>query len=122
MKKIIPVVVFALFSQGCGNTIAEQVEGIKWKDNHSKIGNVQAYTSFKDGEVRSCTNKTGKWATVAHYEINQNKLILQPGDEQKKKKSFTINFKGQGDEKILMLGIGDKTMDFPLANSADCPL
>ena len=125
MKKIIPIAVFAvfiLFVQGCGNTIAEQVEGIKWIDNHSQLGETQAYTLFTGGEVRSCTKKTGNWQNIARYEINQDTLILYPDGNQKKKKSFSISFKGKGNEKILILGVDSKTIEFPVATSADCPL
>jgi hypothetical protein len=122
MKKIIPVVMFALFSQGCGNKIAEQVEDVKWQDNHSKIGNVRAYTQFSAGEVRSCTSKSGKWETIAHYKIDQNTLTLQADNEQEKEKSFVISFKGQGNDRKLILRIGDNELEFPVARSAECPL
>ena len=122
MKKTIPVAVFALFIQGCGNTIAEQVEDIKWIDNYSKLGKTEAYTQFSGGEVRSCTKKTGEWQTIARYEINQATLILYPEGKQDKKISYAISFNGKGKEKTLLLGIDNKTMEFPVATSADCPL
>lgn len=122
MKKLIAVVMFTLFIQGCGNKIAGQIEDIKWQDNHSKIGNVRAYTLFSGGEVRSCTSKSGKWETIAHYRIDQNTLILQTDDNQKNEKSFTISFNGDGNERKLILSIGDSALEFPVASNAECPL
>ncbi len=122
MKRIIPVIMFMLFTQGCGNKIAGQIEDVKWQDNHSKIGNVRAYTLFSGGEVRSCTSKSGKWQTIAHYRINQNTLILQTDNKQKKEKSFIISFKGDRNERKLILSIGDSALEFPVASSAECPL
>lgn len=113
---------FMLFTQGCGNKIAGQIEDVKWQDNHSKIGNVRAYTLFSGGEVRSCTSKSGKWQTIAHYRINQNTLILQTDNKQKKEKSFIISFKGDRNERKLILSIGDSALEFPVASSAECPL
>lgn len=113
---------FALFSQGCGNKIAEQIEGVKWQDKHSKIGNVRAYTQFSAGEVRSCTSKSGKWETIAHYKIDQNTLILQTDNKQEQEKSFVISFKGHGDDRKLILRVGDRELEFPVAHSAECPL
>ena len=72
--------------------------------------------------MRSCTKKTGEWQTIARYEINQATLILYPEGKQDKKISYAVSFKGKGKEKALLLGLDSKTMEFPVATSADCPL
>ena len=115
-----------LFLQGCSTDISDQIEGIKWNDNYSKLGRSQAYTSFINGKVMSCVKNDGQWYAIRRYEISGNKLAILPDDKNKEKRFFDIKVKGSGDDRVLIMtrGTGDKKneMTFPISITKDCPI
>ena len=126
MKISIYLVLFSIFLQACSTEVSEQIEGIIWTDNYSKLGGVQAYTRFADGNVLSCVTNENQWNTVTRYELNGSSLAILTEAMDKGKKLFNISVKGSGDSRILILtrNTGQKKieMKFPVSTSKDCPI
>ena len=126
MKNSVLIVIFILLLQACSTDIRDQVEGIIWTDNYSKLGGSQAYTSFIDGKVLSCSESEKKWLIIALYEINGNSLTISPKAKSKEMKSFNISVKGNSDKKVLTMSSGagenQREMTFPASTSNACPL
>jgi hypothetical protein len=125
MKKSI-IIVFVSLLHGCGSDISEQIEGVKWADNFSKLGTSQAYTRFINGKIMSCVKDEGKWKAVTSYEIKGNKLTIPADDKSKEERVFEIKIKGSGEEKVLIMTkrSGEKSheMIFPVSTTTDCPI
>ena len=126
MKNSVLIVIFILLLQACSTDIRDQVEGVIWTDNYSKLGGSQAYTSFIDGKVLSCSESEKKWLIIALYEINGNSLTISPKANSKEIKSFNISVKGNSDKKVLTMSSGagenQREMTFPASTSNACPL
>ena len=126
MKNSVFLVLFSIFIQACSTEVSDQIEGVKWTDNYSKLGNSPAYTSFKDGKVFSCVKKENQWQTITRYEISGNKLAILPEAKDTAKKLFEIDVTGSGENRVLTMtsGSGDKkhVMEFPISTSSDCPI
>ena len=126
MKSILMLSLSILFIQGCSKDISDQIEGIKWNDNYSKLGYSQAYTSFNNGKVLSCVKNEGQWKASVSYEISGNRLAILPNDKNKAKIIFDITVKGLGDDRVLIMTrvTGDKKneMTFPISITKDCPI
>lgn len=126
MKRFVMFVLFTLLLPACGTEVSDQIEGIRWIDNYSKLGNSPAYTSFKDGKVFSCVKKENQWQTITRYEITGNKLAILPEAKDTAKKLFEIDVTGSGENRVLTMtsGNGDKqhVMEFPISTSSDCPI
>ena len=126
MKYILILTLSVLFIMGCSRDTSDQIEGIKWSDKYSKLGSSPAYTSFVNGNIRSCVMNEGQWVAVARYEIEGRRLAILPGDKNKEKRFFDITVKGKGDNRVLSMtsGTGEKKheMSFPISNSSDCPI
>ena len=115
-----------LFIQGCSRDISDQIEGIIWSDNYSKLGSSQAYTRFINGKVLSCAKNDGQWNAITRYEISGSRLAILPDDKNKEKRFFDIKVKGIGDDRVLIMTrtTGDKNieMTFPISITKDCPI
>jgi hypothetical protein len=126
MKYILMFSLSILFLQGCSRDISDQIEGIKWSDNYSKLGNSQAYTSFINGKILSCVKNEGQWIASTRYEISRSRLTILPNDKNKAKIHFDIKVKGSGDDRVLIMtrATGDKNteMAFPISITKDCPI
>jgi len=126
MKYILMLSLSVMFIQGCNTDISDQIEGIKWSDNYSKLGSSQAYTSFVNGKVMSCIKNDGQWNASASYEISGSRLAILPDDKKKAKLFFDIKVKGSGDDRVLIMArtTGDKKieMTFPVSITKDCPI
>jgi hypothetical protein len=116
----------SLLLQACSSDNSDKIEGIKWTDNYSKLGSSKAYTSFMDGKVKSCVPNEKQWRTVTRYELNGSKLSILPEGRDTRKKTFNMEVKGSGDERVLIMTshTGKKTieMKFPISTSSDCPI
>ena len=112
--------------QACGDVTSEQIEGISWTDNYSKLGGSQAYTGFSEGKVLSCSESEKQWLIIALYEIKGSTIIIKPMGKNKEKKSFTVSVKGTGDNRVLTMSSGEgekqREMTFPVSTSNACPL
>ena len=126
MKKNLILIALVTLLNGCGNETSGQIEGIKWADNFSKLGDSQAYTSFIDGKIMSCVKNKGTWIAVTTYKLNGNKLTIPADENAKDKKLFAIKIKGSGKEKVLIMTrtIDGKSheMKFPVSTNPDCPI
>ena len=122
MKKLLIILASASALQGCGKDFSEKIEGVKWKDEYSRLGGSQAYTTFLEGEVRSCAKNEGTWRAGARYEISGDRLTIQ-SDRNKEKKVFTIHIEGNSDKTTLILtSKKGKKMIFPISINAECPI
>ena len=126
MKISFYLVLLSIFLQACSTEVSEQIEGVIWTDNYSKLGGAQAYTRFVDGKVLSCVTNENQWDTVTRYELNGSSLAILTETMDKGKKIFNISVKGSGDSRALIMtrNTGQKKieMKFPVSTSKDCPI
>jgi len=105
IKKIILGIAVTGLLSGCGSSLEEQIEGVKWQADGGKA---LQFLRFVGGEMQHCSMRTlSQWKIALSYEVDGRKLIMMDSNSEKKIE-IDVVVEGNGDGRILIIDYPEK--------------